>query len=169
MHLLDVTKSSILQGEERKLHGIHGIISVRLQPLFLSLLPKLEDITNHLASIERFVVLLNNRTSTISTVNECKKDLFARKGWPLEGIPPMSDAFMQHLKRALTKQVNAGLSHWSQTKSFLFLVFGNGKIVKMVVQQKRLGYSYTIQYCINIEKIATILCESRSNNRFEIK
>ena len=30
----------------------------------------------------------------------------------------------------------------------------------------RLGYSYTIQYCIDIEKIAEMLCESRSNNTF---
>ena len=67
----------------------------------MSLLPKLEDITNHSGSIERFVVLLYDRNSTISTVNECRKDLFARRGRPLEGIQPMSDALMQHLKRAL--------------------------------------------------------------------
>ena len=48
----------------------------------MSLLPKLEDITNHSASIERFVVLLYNRTSTISTANECRKDLFARNDRP---------------------------------------------------------------------------------------
>ena len=28
--------------------------------------------------------------------------------------------------------------------------------------QTRLGYSFTIRYCIGIEKIATIFCESRS-------
>ena len=67
----------------------------------MSLLPKLEDITNYSAPIERFVLLLNDRTSTISTVNECRKDLFARKDRPLGGIPPMLDALMQHLKRAL--------------------------------------------------------------------
>ena len=67
----------------------------------MSLLPKLEDITNRSGSIERFVVLLYDHTSTISTVNECRKDLFARKDRPLEGIPPTSDALMQHLKRAL--------------------------------------------------------------------
>ena len=64
----------------------------------MSLLPKLEDITNHSGSIEKFVVLLYDRSSTVSTVNECRKDLFARKGQPLA---PTSDALMQHLKRAL--------------------------------------------------------------------
>ena len=37
---------------------------------------------------------------------------------------------------------------------------------EIMVRQKRLGYSYTIRYYIDIEKIPTILCESRSNNRF---
>ena len=32
--------------------------------------------------------------------------------------------------------------------------------------QTRLAYSYTIRYCIDIEKIATILCGSRPNKRF---
>ena len=67
----------------------------------MSLLPKLEDITSHSPSIERFVVLLYDRTSTISTVNKCRKDLFTRKDRPLGGIPPSSDVLMQHLKRAL--------------------------------------------------------------------
>ena len=54
----------------------------------MSLLPKLEDITNHSASIERFAVLLYDRISTISTVNECRKDLFAKKAWLLEARCP---------------------------------------------------------------------------------
>ena len=59
----------------------------------MSLLPKLEDITNHSASIEKFVVLLYHRSSKISTVSKC------RKGRLFKGIPPTSDALMQHLKR----------------------------------------------------------------------
>ena len=35
MHLIDVTKSRFLHEEERKLHGIHVITSVSLQPHFL--------------------------------------------------------------------------------------------------------------------------------------
>ena len=77
----------------------------------MSLLPILEDITNHSASIERFVVLLYDHTSTISTVNECRKNLFAKKDWPIKGTPPMSDALMQHLKRALYK----GSCCWAQS------------------------------------------------------
>ena len=35
-----------------------------------------------------------------------------------------------------------------------------------MVWQTRLSYDYTVRYCIDIEKIATILCVSRSNSRF---
>ena len=103
MYLLDVTKSQFLQRERKKAAWNTWNHFGELTTSFssMSLLLKLEDITNHSASIERFVVLLYDRTSTISAVNECRKDFFARKVRPLQGIPPTSDAVMQHLKRVL--------------------------------------------------------------------
>ena len=35
-----------------------------------------------------------------------------------------------------------------------------------MVQQTRLGYSYTIGYCIDIQENCYNTCESKSNNRF---
>ena len=35
-----------------------------------------------------------------------------------------------------------------------------------MVQHTRLGYGYTIGYCIDIRQNCYILCESKSNNKF---
>ncbi|EDO40140.1 predicted protein [Nematostella vectensis] len=54
----------------------------------------------HMATIERFTVLLYDRTSSKLTVNEAKKQLFAQKGRPLEALPPSKAALLEHTKRA---------------------------------------------------------------------
>ena len=50
--------------------------------------------------LERFVVLMYDRTSGIMEVNEARKQLFAHKGRTLENIPPTQAALKQHIKRA---------------------------------------------------------------------
>ena len=50
--------------------------------------------------LERFVVLMNNRTSDLLEVNEARKQLFAHKGRTLENIPSIQAALKQHIKRA---------------------------------------------------------------------
>ena len=60
--------------------------------------------------IERFVVLLCDRTSTNSLVNEARKQLFAQKGRPLEAIPPTQAALVQHIRRAIYQ----GIHCWGQ-------------------------------------------------------
>ena len=50
--------------------------------------------------IQRFVVLLYDRTSTSTTVNECRRNLFT-KGRLIHTIPPTEDALKQHIKRAM--------------------------------------------------------------------
>lgn len=52
------------------------------------------------SQIERFVILLYDRTSDITEVDEARKVLFTRKSRSLENIPPTRDALKQHLKRA---------------------------------------------------------------------
>ena len=52
-------------------------------------------------SLERFVVLLYKRTSTLQNVNETRKRLFAFGNRQLENIPPTSSALLQHVKRAV--------------------------------------------------------------------
>ena len=53
-----------------------------------------------LQSMERFVVLLYDRTSNCDTVNECRRELFTKKRRTTENIPPTLDALKLHIKRA---------------------------------------------------------------------
>ncbi len=50
--------------------------------------------------IERFTVLLYDRTSESNSVNEVRKHLFTAKGRTLQNIPPTLSALEQHVKRA---------------------------------------------------------------------
>ena len=50
--------------------------------------------------LERFVVLMYDRTSEASGVNEARKVLFAHKGRKIDSIPPTQEALYQHAKRA---------------------------------------------------------------------
>lgn len=51
--------------------------------------------------IERYVVLLYDRTSPRLKVNEARLDLFARKGRDITNIPPTQSALLFHTKRAV--------------------------------------------------------------------
>ena len=53
-----------------------------------------------LNAIERYVVLLYQRTSALSRVNEARKQLFAQNR-NMESIPPTLRALEQHVKRAV--------------------------------------------------------------------
>ncbi|KAI0229240.1 hypothetical protein LSAT2_020321, partial [Lamellibrachia satsuma] len=56
-----------------------------------------EDI---LQCLERFTVLLYDRTSESNSVNEVRKHLFTAKGRKLQNIPPTAAALEQHARRA---------------------------------------------------------------------
>ena len=62
--------------------------------------PTLERIDQHMANLERFVVLLYDKTSTSTSADEARKDLFTRKGRSIDLIPPTSAALYQHVRRA---------------------------------------------------------------------
>jgi len=51
--------------------------------------------------VERFVVLMYDRTSDKTDVNEARKQLFTQKSRALENIPPTKAALEQHIKRAM--------------------------------------------------------------------
>ncbi|KAG1709760.1 Multiple drug resistance-associated protein-like transporter 1 [Nymphon striatum] len=50
--------------------------------------------------LERFVVVLYDKTSNLDSVDEARKELFCQKGRSMENIPPTQDALFQHVKRA---------------------------------------------------------------------
>jgi hypothetical protein len=53
-----------------------------------------------LARMERYVILLYDRTGTQEHVNEARKQLFTQKGRAIDGLPPTQAALVQHIKRA---------------------------------------------------------------------
>ena len=65
----------------------------------LSKMPTMQDVLNAMPVLERFVVLLYDRTSLCQGVNDARKVLFAQKGRTLENIPPSADALLQHTAR----------------------------------------------------------------------
>ena len=60
--------------------------------------------------LERFVVLMYDRTSECLEVNEARKQLFKQKSRTLETIPTTKAALEQHIKRASYQA-----PCWSQT------------------------------------------------------
>ncbi|KAK3746528.1 hypothetical protein QZH41_007370 [Actinostola sp. cb2023] len=53
-----------------------------------------------LAVIERFIILLYDRTSNLTEVNMARQYLFSKKSRNLENIPPTKEALLQHIKRS---------------------------------------------------------------------
>ncbi|KAG7175270.1 putative iGluR-like protein, partial [Homarus americanus] len=52
------------------------------------------------ALLERFVVILNARTSCMLNLNDCRRDLFTRKGrTSMKTLPPTKEAPTQHMNR----------------------------------------------------------------------
>ena len=55
--------------------------------------------------VQRFVVLLYDRTASFDKVNELRKYMFTKKGRQLEYIPPTEDALMLHIRRPIYQGV----------------------------------------------------------------
>ena len=53
------------------------------------------------ALVERYVVLLYDKTSNLCDVNSAWGHLFAKVGRQIDNIPPTSEALLQHTKRAV--------------------------------------------------------------------
>ena len=53
----------------------------------------------HFRLLERFCVVIYDKTSNLESVNEARKDLLCQKSRTMETIPPSQDARLQHCKR----------------------------------------------------------------------
>ena len=73
--------------------------------------PQQLDVETAMIMLERFVVLLYDKTSCRSHVNEVRVDLFAYKGRDVLHIPPTQGCLIEHVKRAAYQ---AGYC-WSQS------------------------------------------------------
>ena len=69
-------------------------------PAFCSLAATPESIESSIKPLERFVILLYDRTSSLECVNQSRKQLFTQKGRSIEGLPPTKAALIEHTKRA---------------------------------------------------------------------
>ncbi len=50
-------------------------------------------------TLERFTIIMYDKTSTLHLVNEARKELFCQKNKAMENIPPTQDALLQHTRR----------------------------------------------------------------------
>ena len=55
----------------------------------------------HFRNIERLIVILYDKTSPLSSVNETRKELFCHKNRSMDRIPPTQNALLQHTQRAI--------------------------------------------------------------------
>ena len=69
----------------------------------MALLPytKVDVDARHFQLLERFTVILYDKTSNLQHVNEARKELFCQKGKTMDRLPPTQDALLQHLKRVV--------------------------------------------------------------------
>ena len=65
----------------------------------LAATPSPQSLEEWLEPLERFVVLLYDRTSSQECVNEARKQLFTQKGRAIKGLPPTQVALIQHIKK----------------------------------------------------------------------
>ena len=84
----------------------------KLTPVLRALAASPKDISEeHMTVIERFVILLYDRTSSLKSVNEARQELFSTKSRSLDSIPPTRAALVNHAKRAVFQ----GGYVWQQT------------------------------------------------------
>ena len=62
--------------------------------------PEVQVVDSSMKKVERFVMILYDRTSTLEHVNDARKQLFTQKGRSIDGIPPTQAALLEHTKRA---------------------------------------------------------------------
>ena len=66
----------------------------------LAATPDASVIDDWIKPLERFVILLYDRTSSQESVNQACKQLFTNKGRGINGLPPTQAAVIQHTERA---------------------------------------------------------------------
>ena len=60
----------------------------------------MHELHEDLQILEKYVVIMYNRSSTAEGVDDARLDMFARKQRPYEAIPRTRGALLQHTKRA---------------------------------------------------------------------
>ncbi len=77
-----------------------GVTNVTAAFCALAATPTPSIIDDYMDELERFVVLLYDRTSSYGHVNEARKHLFTQNGRSIDALPPTREALKQHIRRA---------------------------------------------------------------------
>lgn len=93
--------------------------------------PSLDIAANCFPTLERFVVLLYDRTNTTNSVNELRKILFSRKGRSLEGIPHQLTHCFNIQSAQFFKVPIAGDNPFVKRKCYLIQMNGAGNSMRM--------------------------------------
>ena len=108
-----MTQCLVSLARARKPRWILGIVILK-SPLSFSpcpTRPRKFVMSARMTALERYTVLLYDRTSTASTVNEARKQLFTRKGRQFDALPPTRAALVEHVKRTVYQAGNV----WGQS------------------------------------------------------
>lgn len=62
--------------------------------------PSIDTVNECFATVERFVIIMYDRTSNKECVNSVRKHLFTKKNRQMQNLPPSKAALMEHVKRA---------------------------------------------------------------------
>ena len=81
-------------------------MSKRIIIIRLASLEQYDDLNDeeHLEKVERYVILMHDRTSDLHSVNEIRRHLFTKTNRSSENLPPTLDALLQHLKRSMYQE-----------------------------------------------------------------
>ena len=96
----DQTSSFAHYGKKTALEAWGAFNEVTAAFQALSNAPTVDVVDEVMPILERYVIMMYDRTSTCMKVNDARGDLFTRKGRDIEAIPPTPDALRQHAKRS---------------------------------------------------------------------
>lgn len=118
---------SFFRGRGKKTAWDVWSVFPELTPVLQTLKSSPECITEEcMAVLERFVVLLYDRTSNLTKVNEGRQELFCKKSRDLECIPPTNAALEQHVRRAVFQGGHVWVNTFSHHKFCRVHLNGDG-------------------------------------------
>ena len=72
--------------------------------------------SQHFRYLKRFTVVLYDKTSSLGSVDEARRELFCQKNRTMESIPPAQDALLQHCKHVAIKLEFGQQVNWFSSK-----------------------------------------------------
>ena len=115
---------SYLEGIKRNkklhLHTAYEKLTETLIYLASHLFEHLDNDSEYFQRLERMIVVLYDRVSSLSSVNDAREELFCRCSRAMDRIPPTQNALFQHSKCAVY-QAEFGPQEQAHNKNFLLL------------------------------------------------